>query len=217
MNLGKDLQIERLIKQLQRSSLGTKTTIQDEITFSEFSGIFSKDQLKVLRSISSGKRKDSTFVLKCVSCMYPNASVLNNISLTGKKCNGIAREKMCEDNIKIINRMLNERINSEESDQVLTLARLGNVKKLIRDAITLLRKRSNGATSNTEQIRTDRSEPLQQAHSTTFVKNEPEQINVFSLNEKNNEYRLIPAQNYMNSIPQCYCQECQMLAHSYTR
>lgn len=146
MNLSKDLQIERLSKQLNSVSLNSKSFNPNESLFSAFSGIFAKDQLKELRSISSGKRRDSTFVLRCMRFMYPDANALNNISVTGKKFKGLVKNKMSEDNVKIITKMLNERLVSEESDEVFILQRLSNVKKLIRDAITKLKKPINEPT-----------------------------------------------------------------------
>lgn len=85
--------------------------------------------MKELRSIASGKRRDSMFVLKCMAFLYPDKNVLNNISVTGKTFKGLAKDKMPEDYSKFLKRMLNERLASEETDEVLILLRLGNQAK----------------------------------------------------------------------------------------
>lgn len=92
ISLTKDIQIEKLSRQLERVSLDSK----DEHLFSEFSDNFNPAQLKELRSVKSGLSKDSTFVLKCMRFLYPNPIVLNSVSLTGKPWKQKRKEKMCD-------------------------------------------------------------------------------------------------------------------------
>lgn len=147
ISVTKDIEIERLTKQLQNIKI---CTTQPENQFTEFSAIFTNDQLKTLRSIKSGKPKDSTFILSCVRFLYPDKSVLNHISLTGKKFNKQKKEKMSTDHVEIITKMFRQRITSEGTDQLSTVKRMSNINKLIRDAITKLRPKN--CQSNTKAI-----------------------------------------------------------------
>lgn len=133
INLSKDIEIEKLTKQLELASLDTNSTL-----FSEFDN-FNQDQLKGLRSVKSGFSRDSSFVLMAMRFLYPNPAVLNDISVTGKLYKKQRKEKMSEKHLNIVTSLLRERINSEEVDQISTLKRLRRVNKLIRDAIIKMR------------------------------------------------------------------------------
>lgn len=132
-NLKKDIEIEKLTRQISMTSINAKPAT----LFSEFSGFFHTEQLNKLRSITSGKAKDSSFVLACMRFLYPNKDDLLHISLTGKMAkNQMNKKKMCPENVKIVTKMLQQRLLSEESLDGLSISkRMKNVNKLIKDAI----------------------------------------------------------------------------------
>lgn len=146
-NLNKDIQIANLTKQLKKTSLNPESlpelnakTPDYQSLFRDFNGVFSKEQLKKLRSIPSGKRKDSTFVLACMRFLYPDPNILNDRSVTGRAINKIKKREMTPTKVKIITRILNERLESEKGlDEIEAFQRLDRVKKLIKDAIVKLK------------------------------------------------------------------------------
>lgn len=137
INLNKDIEIVRLSKKVEAVSLECRN---DQSLFSEFKNTFSEIQLKELRSVPSGISRDSTFVLKCMRFLYTDPSVLLHISMTGKPFKQQKKEKMCEKNVDVIKKILNQRIASEEIDLINVSIRLGRLSKLIRDAIDTIRK-----------------------------------------------------------------------------
>lgn len=137
INLNKDIEIVRLSKKVEAVSLECRN---DQSLFSEFRNTFSEIQLKELRSVPSGISRDSTFVLKCMRFLYTDASVLLHISMTGKPFKQQKKEKMCEKNVDVIKKILNQRIASEEIDLINVSIRMRRLSKLIRDAIDTIRK-----------------------------------------------------------------------------
>lgn len=146
LNLKKDIEIEALSRQLSTVSIDSSDTL-----FIEFDSIFKKEQLKQLRSIPSGKSRDSTFVLTCMRFLYPNQIDLLNISVTGRKAKNEKKEKMCQENIEILKKMLKQRLLSEDSLDALSISkRMKNVNKLIKDAIYKIKApKSQAKKSNT--------------------------------------------------------------------
>lgn len=148
INLNKDIKIENLTKQLKRTSIESKPLLKfdaktsvDQTLFSEFDDVFSKEQLKKLRSISSGKKKDSTFVLACMRYLYPDTNILKDRSVTGRSFKKEKKREMTPTKVKIIRRILNERLNSEKDlDESESFQRLDRAKKLMKDAIMKLKK-----------------------------------------------------------------------------
>lgn len=143
INLSKDVQIDNLTKQLKKTTLNSQCeskTNECQSQFSEFSGVFSDQQLRKLRSIKSGKTKDSTFILQCVRFLYPDPSVLSDRSVTGKTFNKQKKREMTPTKIHIITKMLNQRLQSEENlSESDAFQRLGRVKRLTKDAIMKLK------------------------------------------------------------------------------
>lgn len=136
INMNKDIQIDRLNQKLKYLP-STQTT---ELLFSNHEDIFDKQQLRQLRSISSGKSKDSTFVMAVMRFLYPDTKVLGNRSVTGKMRNKIKQKQMAPRKIEIVTDMLIQRVNSEKGITSMSVSqRIDRVKKLMRDAITKLR------------------------------------------------------------------------------
>lgn len=151
INLNKDIKIENLTKQLKKTSLDPPLKFDaidsplkfdakengNQTLFSEFDGVFSKQQLKKLRSIPSGKKKDSTFVLACMRFLYPDTNILKNRSVTGRTFKKEKKREMTPTKVKFITKILNERLVSENGlDQ---FDRLERVNKLMKDAIMKLK------------------------------------------------------------------------------
>lgn len=137
INMNKDIQIDRLNQKLKYLP-STETT---ELLFSNHEDIFDKPQLRQLRSIASGKSKDSTFVMAVMRFLYPDTKVLGNRSVTGKMRNKIKKKQMTPRKIEIVTDMLIQRINSEKGITAMSVSqRMDRVKKLMRDAITKLKK-----------------------------------------------------------------------------
>lgn len=143
LNLKKDIEIESLTRQISTMSINSRPS---DTLFSEFSSIFQNEQLNKLRSIRSGKSKDSTFVLTCMRFLYPNKNDLMHISVTGKKAKNEKKQKMSQENIEIVKKMLKQRLLSEESLDVLSVSeRMKNINKLMKDAIYKIRSSKNYA------------------------------------------------------------------------
>lgn len=100
INLNKDLQIETLSTKLQSTTLKGASDEENVSLFIEYSGIFNKSQIKMLRSLKSGKPADSTFILNCVRFLYSDSSILNDISLTGRMFKGQKKTKMSDENVE---------------------------------------------------------------------------------------------------------------------
>lgn len=178
INLNKDIQMDKLMKRFQTTSISSG--VQPKL-FTEFNGLFDNEQLRKLRSISSGKSKDSNFVLNCMRYLYPHPSVLENRSVTGRQFKKMKKAELTPEKVRVVTRMLAERLNSEEGiDDSTVSQRLHNVKTLIRYAITKLRQSKAPVQSNIQAERpfnesneTDNvqwpSVPDQQAHNNSTV------------------------------------------------
>lgn len=141
LNLKKDISIESLTRQISMVSINSR---QCDALFNEFSAFFQKEQLNKLRSIPSGKSRDSTFVLTCMRFLYPDKNVLKNISVTGRKAKCEKKEKMSQENVDILKKMLKQRLLSEESLDGFSISeRMKNINKLIKDAIYKIRSPKN--------------------------------------------------------------------------
>lgn len=170
-NLSKDAQIEKLTKQFQKTTISPQSdpkTIKCQSQFSEFSGVFSDHQLKKLRSIKSGKTKDSKFILECMRFLYPDPTVLNDRSVTGKAFN---KQKKCEltpTKINIMKKILNQRLESEEDlSEYDAFIRLERVNKLMKDAIGKLRPSKKNVNEQSEEICPTIQPATAALHSTT--------------------------------------------------
>lgn len=144
INLQKDVCIKKL------SKITPNNSEKPINLFDEFNGHFNDNQLKQLRSVPSGKSRDSSFVLALMRFLYPNASVLCKKSVTGKKRNKIAKEKLTPQKKTIIIDMLKERICSEKGvDDLSVLQRMKNVNRMIKNAIEkITMKKSETEVSN---------------------------------------------------------------------
>lgn len=132
INLQKDI----FIKKLSKDKNVTKDGEKSNNLFLEFNGHFNNDQLRQLRSIPSGKSRDSSFVLTLMRFLYPNTNVLSKKSATGKARNKMTKEKLTPHKKNLISDMLKERVSSENGlDDLTILQRMDNVNKLIKNAI----------------------------------------------------------------------------------
>lgn len=152
VNLEKDIQINKLLK--TKSDNGVIGAEGSKSLFEELKGEFNSQQLLKLRSISSGKSRDSTFVLQMMRFLYPDPSALSFKSVTGKMCNKIKKEKLTPRKVALIKTMLHQRILSEKGiEEILVSQRLGRVDKLICDAITKIKPKNTGQSLNLDPCR----------------------------------------------------------------
>lgn len=142
VNLNKDFHISELNKKLQSVEFETKQT-GDAQLFDTFAHYFSQQQLKKLRSITSGQTKDSTLVLTCMKFLYPNKNVLRNKSVDGNKYKGQKKDQLTPLKVKIISNMLSERLSNEKGlDSFSASMRFNRVKVLIKNAINKLKNQT---------------------------------------------------------------------------
>lgn len=181
VNLKKDFQIDILTKKLQVACIDEKKdTKVVQLLFTEFEKILSNEQLNKLRSISSGKPKDSTFVLKCVDFLYPDHSVLENVTATGKMRNNQKKQVMCSTNVDLIKRMLNQRIYSEEGiDDVSASQRLNALKLHIKNAITTLRRRCKQANKRFNSVKKEYTNLAPVLNYEAYTVAEPQPMYIF--------------------------------------
>lgn len=138
INLKKDLTIESLKQKLQLS----KST---DTLFADFQSSFNFDDMKVIRSVQAGPRKDSTFINRIMSALYkgPETTKLFNRSAAGRKHSGIKKDGLTPEKKEIIRKMFLERLSSEmkncegasESELVELEERAGKLNRYLRSAI----------------------------------------------------------------------------------
>lgn len=150
INLSKDVQIENLTQQLKNAKLNlpsknmhTEAIEMNPTLFNEFGNFFNSNELKQLRSVPSGKSRDSTFVLKCMRFLYTDLAVSANRSVTGRSFKGQKKQAMSPWKSTLIKKMLGQRLDTEdELDGITILVRLNNVHKLMRHAISKLQPKT---------------------------------------------------------------------------
>lgn len=149
INLDKDIQIGILNKKIGGGDQHDKNR---ETLFKDFEHVLESKQLKELRSIRSGQSGDSTFILKCMKFFYPDRSKLDDRSVTGRQNKKIKKQPITPSKLKMITRMLSERIESENGvDDFYASKRLGRIKKLICDAISKLKTKKTTQNSTDHQ------------------------------------------------------------------
>lgn len=123
----KDIKIERLIKEIQQTK---KSEVQPFI-FNKFETEINASTLKDLRSVPTGQKNDSTFILKLVRYLYEN----NHNVLLDRSVAGINKTAITPKKKKIIQDILQERVTIEEEEEVRIELRTARVGTLISDAI----------------------------------------------------------------------------------
>lgn len=128
--VSKDLTIEKLKRENNQFHLAKKTTVH-ALIFNKFEQKLEASILKALRSVPTGQRNDSSFVLKLVRHLYEkDFSVLFERSAGGKNKTAITPTKK-----NIINEILRERVITEEEEAFRAELRINRVDTLINDAI----------------------------------------------------------------------------------
>lgn len=147
LNLQKDLKIAKLEKD--------GLNVQGEKLYDDFANKFTEAELKDIRSVRSGEKNDSQFVLLMMKCLYKDGEKekLNNRSVTGKKYKGEQKLEITMEKKKTMLEMLGLRLKYELPGVSATAEckrRLDRFNQMIRSAIhnilsssANLRKRSN--------------------------------------------------------------------------
>lgn len=126
------LQKDVCIRKWSKEKYAPNDFEQPSDLFHEFNGEFNQQQLRQLRSIPSGKSRDSSFVLTVMRFFNPNSSVLSKKSGTGKKRNKVAKEELTPRKKTLITEMLKQRICSEAGlNDMSIFQRMERVNKLI--------------------------------------------------------------------------------------
>lgn len=142
INLHKDLKIGQLEK---LSNAGSREL------FSQFSGIFSQEDLLELKKTAPGKRSDSTIVNKCILFLYKRDIEEIAILTVKNKSNG--KKVISPSKKTVISQILNERLQSESITTLEFSERFANVNEHIRNAI-------NNIARNKDLKQTSKNQPI---------------------------------------------------------
>lgn len=132
LNFEKDLKIKSLQEEVKQ------TTNRQEL-FKDFENQIQPKDMENLRSIKPGPKADSSVVLSMMRILYrPNLSILKNKSVSGKSFKGQAKEPLTPKKIKLIQAMMTERIQSENTSD--TEERIAKTSRHLRAAICNINK-----------------------------------------------------------------------------
>lgn len=132
-NLKKDVVIEGLAALKKNESS----------KYDEFSGVFSKDNLDMIRSIGTSKRQDPLFVREAVHCLYANnLSALQNKSLSGKSKDN-SKTKITPSKRKILEKLYNRRLEIIEGEEMVEEKRKTALANHIKSAIKTINKKTS--------------------------------------------------------------------------
>lgn len=139
LNLEKDMEIARLktIVDGKNDVLPQNRNAQNE--FEEFSGAFSREQLKKLASFKSGTLADYKFVQYVLQSLYTDHTDLLSRSATGKKYKGIEKQAISPAKRELIHVVFKKRIGNESGGEQKD--RLGRLDYLIGQTIQNMRKK----------------------------------------------------------------------------
>lgn len=111
LNLQKDFEIKMLKQQLNIKNPSAK---KNELLFETYSHRFDSTEMKCIRSVKSGKRNDSAFILAILKALYKNEwSKLKQRRVTGRNYNGASKIEISAEKKQIMREMFNERLSEE--------------------------------------------------------------------------------------------------------
>lgn len=136
LNLQKDLEIKRLKEQLKKKNLNER---KSEILFGNFADRFESGEIKKIRSIKSGKRNDSAFVLTILKSLYKNEEEkLVDRRVTDRKYDGTKKNELSAEKKQMMREMLEERVLHELSspqDEKELAERMNQLNRHMRNAL----------------------------------------------------------------------------------
>lgn len=161
VNLQKDIIIQELkTSDTQKINVASKENYEYE--FQEFSGNFTRNELKELKSLRSGTSADYKFVHMALKYLYKDQAVLLNRTPTGKKFRNVAKKAITPDKKELINLMLKKRIEIEGG--IDFEHRIGRLDYLLGQVIQNIRKAQRAKQPQSDSV-SKRNE-----NSTTFMR-----------------------------------------------
>lgn len=149
---------QRKLRQLDDEPKKNSQNIQ----FQDFESFFEPADIKAIRSVRSGREKDSTFVLKVSRGLYKtDTQKLFERSSTGKRQKGIQKKVITPQKKQVIEEMFRERIISELQNEIdyegELEGRKSKLNRLIGKAIDNIKKQCKKCAEkkNTEVCLTD--------------------------------------------------------------
>lgn len=129
----KDLKIKKL-----QAKLPMKKSVN---LFEKSEHYFSSAGIKNLRSLRNGERNDSTFVTNCMLYLHGGKENLSKRVVTASRVpNG--KKVISPDKSEIVERMLEERLNSEGNSSEAVLLRSNRLRKLLNNAISTANRKT---------------------------------------------------------------------------
>lgn len=108
-----------------------KKNVKSTHLFDSYKQVLGADTIKVLRRLDSSKRKDSTFVLRCMKKLCDNDEQLKNVRACGRKENTM----LSPEKRKIIDEIFIERLANETTENTEFNERYVRLNGLINSAI----------------------------------------------------------------------------------
>lgn len=139
MNLFKDVKIKQL--RSTESVCMTESSVDNRMLFKSHEAYFTAAEIKDLRSLGKGKRKDAAFITKCVDFLYKSdkTQILN-------KCSGDRKIKgktpISPHKQESLAKMLQERVEADKTSDEDDFERCSRINRLMGDAIYNLTKRN---------------------------------------------------------------------------
>lgn len=135
LQVDKPVEVESIpIETIVFPSVNTNANQNETLCFSEFAGQLAEQQLAELRIIGPTKRDDSKFVSLALRSLYEGRlDVLKIKSITGRTKPGAQKEKFSPQNIKAVQSLFYERVESL-AIAPQERAEKKNVNKYIKDA-----------------------------------------------------------------------------------
>lgn len=122
-------------KDLKINKIEEKSKKNDQILYQKFEKCFTREEMKHLRSIKTGERSDSTFILKCLTYLYGGTNnLVNRVPTSGKV--PLGKMPLTPEKIDMMAEMLQERIESEGITNETAMVRKCRMPKLLNNAFT---------------------------------------------------------------------------------
>lgn len=146
-----------------------------QMLFAKHEQHFTSAELKTLRSIGKGKRQDAAFVTHCVNYLYKG-----NTMVIANKCSGNRKLKgktlISPDKKDTLSAILQERIESEGTDEMTGFDRTSRFTRLVGDAIYNIAKRPAPNNSNMEHSATTNENSSVQTVNYQLVEQRPNPV-----------------------------------------
>lgn len=166
INMQKDLQIQVLKQQLNSNKKQSKESV---LLFEKHAHRFDSNDIMKIRSIKSGQRHDSAFILGVLRSLYKNNETkIKERRVTSRKYNNITKLEISADKKVIMREMLEERVIGEsesvdESDEIEKRLKKFNehMRHALRNSIAAIEKtKTKNQTINAVNIESTQIVPV---------------------------------------------------------